>query len=949
MADHSPNEPPLPPTVVSGAKTGAGGALGIDDKIGDRYTIVGMLGFGGMGAVYKAWDDELGVNVAIKTIAFAEGTDAGTRGDMERRFKREAQLARQITHRNVVRIHDIGDVDGLKYLTMALVEGETLAAMIRRAGPLPVADALPIARQIVDGLVAAHEVGVIHRDLKPENVMVTPDGHAYIMDFGIALSAVGGTQSSVFAGTLEYMAPEQGRTAAVDSRVDVYAFGLILYDMLTGRKRLQGHDHGMSELMWRMDHAPDAARTRRPDIPEPLDALITRATQPKADARFKDALELHGALSGLANDGHLRRDTVVAPASLSRRSWLSIAAVMVIGVLMLAGAAWRGYFSPPAPAGPPQPISVIIANFDNRTGDPIFDGLIEQALSVGVESASFISAYPRRDAVRLAAQYPDKTVSVNTATLIALREGLAAVVTGAIEKAPRGYRLPIQVLRPGGDERLLFDAVVEASSKDDVLNAVGRLAVRVRSGLGDATINQDRVNINETFTANSLEAAAAYVLGQNMQAEGRWAEALAAYQEAVKIDPDLGRAWSGLGGAADNMRRRDEATAYYNTALSKIDRMTERERFRTRGAYYATMGNADAARDENEALIKRFPSDSTGLNNLALAYFNMWNFPRALELGKQAAAIYPGNVLRQSNVALYALYASDFRAAATQAEHVLALNKDYPRGHLVLALAHLANGEVEPAIARYRTLGTLPAIGREFSAHGLADVARYRGRLAEAATHLETALAAETAPAPRARFIINLASVRLAQGRTAEAIKLVSGLPLTGLDTATLAAAGEVLVAAGRTKEAAAVVDLLSKRVGPGPTAFGAAIRAQLAMADDSPAEARRILADTRQSADAWLLRFWLGRAYLALNMFAEADSEFDACLRRRGEAAAVFMDDFPTYHRLLEVYYYQGLAREGLKSPGAAESFKLFLAPKDNGDETGGLVADARKRVAVR
>ena len=120
-------------------------------------------------------------------------------------------------------------------------------------------------------------------------------------------------------------------------------------------------------------------------------------------------------------------------------------------------------------------------------------------------------------------------------------------------------------------------------------------------------------------------------------------------------------------------------------------------------------------------------------------------------------------------------------------------------------------------------------------------------------------------------------------------------------------------------------------------------------MADDGPSEARRILAETRQSADAWLLRFWLGRAYLALNMFAEADPEFDACLRRRGEAAAVFMDDFPTYHRLLEVYYYQGLAREGLKSPGAVESFKLFLAPKDNGDETGGLVADARKRLAGR
>src|SRR5688572_17204574 len=280
MADHSPDEQPLPPTIVSGAKTGAGRALGIGDKVGARYTIVGMLGFGGMGAVYKAWDDELGVPVAIKTIAFAEGTDAGTRDDMERRFKREAQLARQITHRNVVRIHDIGDIAGMKYLTMALVEGETLAAIIRRVQPMPIADVMNLSRQIAEGLVAAHEVGVIHRDLKPENIMVTPAGHAYIMDFGIALSSASGTNSAIIAGTLEYMAPEQGRTAEVDERVDVYAFGLILYDMLTGRQRLRGHDQPMSELLSRMNKAPEPVRTLRADVPEPLQALITKATQP---------------------------------------------------------------------------------------------------------------------------------------------------------------------------------------------------------------------------------------------------------------------------------------------------------------------------------------------------------------------------------------------------------------------------------------------------------------------------------------------------------------------------------------------------------------------------------------------------------------------------------------------------------------------------------------------
>src|SRR4030095_10809980 len=248
-----------------------------------------------------------------------------------------------------------------------------------------------------------------------------------------------------------------------------------------------------------------------------------------------------------------------------------------------------------------------------------------------------INAFPRANAVRLAAQFPDKTLTVTTAKLIAFREGMAAVITGAIETGPRGYRLPVQVLKPGTEDAKLFDAVVEASGKEDVLNAVGRLAARVRSGLGDTSVNTEQVNINETFTANSLEAAQAYIQGQNLLAEGKPEEALAAYKKAVEIDPNLGRAYSGMGAVASNLRRRDESLDAYNKALALLDRMTERERFRTRGSYYAGMGNADKARDENEKLFERFPSDAAGFSNLALAYFSMWNFPKAMEFGRQSA------------------------------------------------------------------------------------------------------------------------------------------------------------------------------------------------------------------------------------------------------------------------------------------------------------------------
>jgi len=946
MADHPADDPP--PTVLSGPVIGAGNTLVIGDKIHNRYTIIGLLGRGGMGAVYKAWDDELAVPVAIKTILLSPGSDPGALEDMERRFKREAQLARQITHRNVVRIHDIGEINRMKFLTMALVEGETLSAMIRRVGPMPVRDVMALARQIADGLVAAHEVGVIHRDLKPSNVMVSPGGQAYIMDFGIAVGATTATKSAVIAGTLEYMAPEQSQAGAIDGRADLYAFGLILYDMLTGSARLKGVDQPMSEMLSRLHTSPPPITATRPEVPEPLDALIQKTLRPKPADRFRDAAELQSALSALADDGHTRRE--LTAGAMSRRTTIAIAAGAVLITAVAAGTAWRlSTRVPPPPPEQPKPISVIVSNFENRTGDPIFDGLVEQALTVGIEGASFINAYPRSNAIRLAQQFPDKTLTPNTARLIAMREGMGAVITGGIEKNPKGYRLDLKALKPDTTDAKLFDAFVEASSKDDVLNAVGRLAVRVRSQLGDPSVNSDQININETFTANSLEAASFYVQGQNLLAEGKPEQALAAYQKAVALDKDLGRAWSGMGAVANNLRQRDKAKEYYGKAMTNIDRMTEREKFRTRGSYFAAIGDAEQARVQNEQLVAKFPSDAAGASNLALAYFNQFKFARALELGRQAASIYPGNVLRQSNVALFALYASDFETAAKQAAEVLKLNKDYPRGHLVIAMTQLAAGNIDQAAATYRAMRTLPAPGNDFAVVGLADIARYRGRLEEAASLLTDALASEKGLTPRARFTIALAAARHAQGRSADALKLVNGIKIAELDNAGVAALGELFASTARAREANAAADELLRRGSSDARAFGSVVRAQVAFANNNTDEALRILTDVRKDVDAWLVRFWLGRTYLAQNKIPEADSEFEACLSRRGEGAAVFIDDFPTFHRLLDAYYYQGLTREGLKSDRAIEFFKTFLAPKEGGDETGGLVADARKRVAGR
>ena len=238
-----------------------------------------------MGAVYQAWDQVLDVAVAVKVIRPETMEDRDAALELERRFKRELLLARQVTHKNVVRIHDLGEIDGIKYITMPYIEGSDLATILKREGRLPLARALTIARQIVAGLASAHEAGIVHRDLKPANIMVGKEDHALIMDFGIArlatagATAFGATMAGAVIGTMEYMAPEQARGESVDHRADIYAFGLILYDMLVGRRHA-GAQSAITDLMSRMQQAPASPQSLDPNIPEAVDRIVVRCLQP---------------------------------------------------------------------------------------------------------------------------------------------------------------------------------------------------------------------------------------------------------------------------------------------------------------------------------------------------------------------------------------------------------------------------------------------------------------------------------------------------------------------------------------------------------------------------------------------------------------------------------------------------------------------------------------------
>src|SRR5215203_2566063 len=288
------------PTVAGPALSGA--TLPPGQQFGPRYTIIRLLGTGGMASVYQAWDETLGTGVALKLIRVDASTPRSELRQLEDRFKRELKLARQVTHPNVVRIHDLGEVDSTLYLTMEYVQGADLATLVQREPRLPLPRVLLLARQIAAGLAAAHKAGIVHRDLKPANVMVDAQDHALLMDFGIARSTTTATINTMpgsLLGTLDYMAPEQARGEPADERTDVYAFGLILYELLAGGRPRYSAEGGLSGLIQRLEKGPPPLKSLQPDVPPALEHIVARCLQTDAAARYGSAAEVLEALESL--------------------------------------------------------------------------------------------------------------------------------------------------------------------------------------------------------------------------------------------------------------------------------------------------------------------------------------------------------------------------------------------------------------------------------------------------------------------------------------------------------------------------------------------------------------------------------------------------------------------------------------------------------------------------
>ena len=676
---------------------------------------------------------------------------------------------------------------------------------------------------------------------------------------------------------------------------------------------------------------------------EPAEPIAADA-RPQGDGKQNAKIKLIAGMFGVGFDALKQREL-----QRLRKRKATIATGSVTAMAIIAGLAYSIYLN--LTAIPPvelDPVSVLIADFDNQTGDPVFDGSIEETLNIGIEGASFITAFNRSAAQsQIEKLRPGSKLDEEGARLIAVREGVKLVLTGSIVEKDGGYQILANAIDPQSGETVA-EADERARDKSGVLLAVTALAGEIREELGDTSFEDDSLRAAETFTAGSLQAAKEYTQAQNLAYLGSYDESLEYYRRAVDNDPQFGRAYSGWALATFNLGRNDEADELWQKALSFMETMTERERYRTLGLYYmAVSKNYSKAIESYESLVQKFPADGAGHNNLAVAYFSVLNFERAMQEGQRVLEIYPNSIFYKQNFALYSMYAGEFELAETLGREIIEQDATRYYAWLPIATAAMSRGELAGAESSYRSMAAIGTSGQSMANLGLADIALYRGQYPAAAELLQSGIAADIAAGNKratATKYIALAEALSNLGDTEASLQAISEALTAGGELARQVPAALLHLQHGHTDLAADIGSQLGQQLQPQSRAYGDMILGIIDSRAGRHVDALDKLTSAIELSDFWLVRFYRGQAYFAAGADAEALDEFNICYSRRGEASALFLDDLPTWRYLATLPYWQGRAQQKLGMVSAAQlSYEAYLELRPDSDP---LADDARQRM---
>ena len=647
--------------------------------------------------------------------------------------------------------------------------------------------------------------------------------------------------------------------------------------------------------------------------------------------------EVCGVLERLDDNGQLLPEP-------RRLTWRVVAAGLVLVAALTSGAVWLIRLASPPPPTEHEPVSVVIADISNGTGDASFDRTLEPMLKIALEDAGFVTAFDRNAIRRSLGVKPPEKLDERAAQEIAVKQGLGVVLSGTLAAARAGrYEVTLKATQ-AVTGNVIADVRRTASNKSEVLAVATRLAGDVRRGLGDETPDSDKRFAMETLSATSLDVVREYAAAAESMSKSKFAEARDHFSKTVALDRNFGLGYAGMAISSRNLDKQQDAENYIKEAVRHLDGMTERERFRTRGLFYFITADYQNCVKEFGDLIAKYSADASARNNLALCSTYLRDMPRAVAEMRKVVTILPKRALYRENLALYAAYSGDVK---TPAEEASAFEEPGMFALLAVAFSQLLQGQVPEATATYQSLAKIDELGASYTASGLGDLALYEGRLADAVVLFTKGAAADLAskdPDRAANKFAALAYSEVLRGQKKNAMAAAeqalknSNAPKVRFLTA------RVFVEADGIPRARTLAASLASELQAEPQAYAKLIEGDIALESGDARQAAKSFTEANALLDTWIGHFDLGRAYLEIGALTQADSEFDRCLKRRGEALSLFLDEEPTYGYFPPVYYYQGRVREGLKNAGFADSYRLYLGIRGQSKEAP-LVVEARRR----